>query len=265
MPSYVPRPTPAQVGRQGKLHYSVREVLELLMFELNKVSAPSIDVETFNHFHRTARDNYYKRRYQLYDTGQLTTDQMRDMSQTFVFTATSTPPLDVAQETYPYPALYYHTLGVTVFYRITTAFKTFKKNSLYNKAAERVAGDRLTMLRDDFYNRPQLKKPYFFERPSYVEIHTGLHSGAVLEQVELVYLLLAEEVFLLESDLDDLSVDPSQVLREHGIVTLEVLKELTTLVLENQVNERVQSHAAVSAAESNQLPAPAGAAPARSR
>lgn len=250
MPSYNPRPTPAPAGRSIKTGYSAREVYEANAFELNKVSAPSIDVDTFNHFFRAARHNWYLKQYQLYDQNQLTTDQLRELSATIIYTATSTPALNVGLETFPLPTQYYHMLSVTVFWKALSSFRIYKQDDVFDYMAERISLDKLAAIRKDHYNKPQLKKPYFLVRNTYVEIQAGLHQAAQLNQVEANYLLLPEDVTLYDSDLNDLTTDPSQRLRESGVVTLEIIKDLTQLVLENQGNvARLQTYIPLSRAE----------------
>lgn len=265
MASYIPRATPLPVGRLIQANFTIRQVFEALLWELNKVSAPSIDVETFNYFFGVASDNYYKKRYNIYDSSQQTTDDLRELSATMVISPTSTPTLDIVKETFPLPADYLHTLSMSVFWTALTSFRAIRTNEVVDFMAERASSDQLVAIRRDHYNRPSYKKVYYLTRTDYVEIHAGNHAQLRLKQVEFNYLRLPEKVELKETDLDDLTNDPSAVLKQGATQTYEVLKELTKLILENQGNPRLNSKIPVDQAVPSQPPQQAQAAQPASR
>lgn len=265
MANYVPRPTPLPSNRSVRQHFSMREAYEAWLYGLDKVTAPSRPIEVFNSFWEEATGNYYQKRYNIYDSSQQVTDDLRELSATRVFTPTSTPPLDQTKEEVPLPDDYWHTLSVTSFYEALSDFRTLRQGEIVNYPAERLNADRVSFVRNDYYNRPSYHKPGYLTRDTYLEIHAGIHEKMRLAKVELTYLMQPERAELRETDLDDETVDNSYVLRQRAEVTREILKECLHLTLENMGNPRLGTKAQVDQTVPQTPPMPAGAAPAPRR
>jgi hypothetical protein len=264
MANYIPRPTPLPSNRSVRQHFSMLQVYEAWLFHLNKVSAPSKDIDTFNEFWEMATSLYYQKRYNIYDTSQQTTDDLRELSATRVYSASTTPVLEIKQERVPLPEDYWHTLSVQVFWQVVADFKTLREGEVVNFAAERLSADRLSAIRADHYNRPSYKKPGFLVRDQYMEVHAGIHVNLKLFKVDFTYLMLPEQAVLRDTDLDDSTADTSQVLKQRSEVTREILKECVTLTLENDGNPRLQSQIPVQKSVPEQPPMPAAPAGRRS-
>lgn len=255
MPSYIPRPTPLPIGRTVRTYYSLKEVFEALLFEVNKVKTAIIDVEMFNHLFTTANQNYYNKRYStFFDINQQSSDDFRHISATVVLTAATTPALDVGGEKFNLRDDYFHTTSVVVFWKVLQAFKNYKLNSIFERPAERTTPGELSKQLPDFYARASYLKPEYLMRDGYVELVAGLHARVQLTQVAHSFLLLPEKALLYTTDLDDPTQDPSYVLKQPAAVTAEVLKIMTALVLENFGDPRTPGKVAIDQALPQQAP-----------
>lgn len=233
---------------------TAKQVFEGILYELNKVEAPSFELEDFNYFVNKAINNYLSKRYNVYDSAQQTTDDLSALSATLRYTASTTPALDVAGKRIPLPDDYFHLLNCLVTFKALAGFKCYSQNDLKPKAAKRLTADMFSFIQDDYYNRPDYRRPYYYVRDGVIELRTGVHSLLSLDSVVIDYLRTPEIVELLQSDVDDPTVDNSQVLQFPHYVCQEIIKETTLIFLENAASPRMQSHVAVNRTIPDQLP-----------
>lgn len=255
MPSYIPRPTPLPVGRLVRSNYTLKEVYEALLFEINKVKSAIVDVEMFNHLFWTANSNYYNKRYStFFDVNQQSSDDFRDISATVILTGVSLPALDVGGEKFPLIEDYFHTTSLVVFWKVLQAFKNYKTASIFERPATRTTPGEMSIQLPDYYARASYLKPEYLMRAGYIELQTGIHARVQLNQVVHSYLMLPEKPTLFTSDLDDPTQDVSYVLKQPAMVTAEVLKLMTALTLENFGDPRTPGKVAVDQALPQQAP-----------
>ena len=66
---------------------TLRQVYERVLIELNKEHAPALLIDDFNHFIMRAIYQYVNKRYNLYNTTQQTSDDLRVLSTTAILPA----------------------------------------------------------------------------------------------------------------------------------------------------------------------------------
>lgn len=166
---------------------TARQVFEGLLTELSKVNAPSMLLQDFNYFFNKAVNQYINKRYNIYDIGQQTTDDLRVLKATAVLkpkkieTAATSDVLDVETGQTNYldfgaglskifgafyevtlPLDYLHLLNCVCIYKVNKRYKCYDAGNNVQFAAKRLTGDSWSIVLNDFYNRPLPERPYYY-------------------------------------------------------------------------------------------------------
>lgn len=228
-----------------------------VLYEIHKVEAPSFDLEEFNHFINRAQQEYANRRYNLFESTQQLTDDLRTLMRDVIATPTSTPPLDAAGQTMILPADYFHAVRVKVTFGAVVAFECYRQDDLMEKTARRLTADLQGYAETpNYYARPDYRRPYYRITQNTLSIKSGRHANVDLRALELEYLRTPKNVVLYQSDIDDPTVDNSQMLDWPSYVCNELTKILVTLFLENTQNARLNTYPIIS----QSIPSQAGSA-----
>lgn len=155
---------------------TARQVYEAMLVELNKTEAPSLLLEDFNYFFNKAINQYINKHYNIYDTSQQTTDDLRVLKST----ATLKPEKLGTSETNNYygvnstnslysnvwetelPEDYMHILNCVCEYELQKRFKCYDKGTLWAQPATRLTSDMWSQIINNFYMRPSYRNPYYF-------------------------------------------------------------------------------------------------------
>ena len=156
---------------------TARQVYEAMLVELNKTEAPSLLLEDFNYFFNKAINQYINRNYNIYDTNQQTTDDLRVLKSTATLKPTKlgTPGNDnnyygVTSTNSLYsnvwetelPEDYMHILNCVCEYELQKRFKCYDKGTLWAQPATRLTSDMWSQIINNFYMRPSYRNPYYF-------------------------------------------------------------------------------------------------------
>ena len=150
---------------------TVRQIYEGVLVELNKVQHPSLLLEDFNYFFNKAIYQYINKRYNIYDINQQTTDDMHVLKSTVRLPVTSTSKVtnvtganSLYGATYQFdlPSDYLHLLNCICEYRVAKPFKCYDAGTYVTFGAERLTPDLWAQIINNFYMRPQYKKPYYY-------------------------------------------------------------------------------------------------------
>lgn len=166
---------------------TARQVFEGLLTELSKVNAPSMLLQDFNYFFNKAINQYINKRYNIYDTNQQTTDDLRVLKATAVLkptkitTSATTDSLSTGngQDSYldfgaglskifgafyevNLPLDYLHLLNCVCIYKVNKRYKCYDAGNNVQFAAKRLTGDSWSVVLNDFYNRPLPERPYYY-------------------------------------------------------------------------------------------------------
>ena len=127
-------------------------------------------LEDFNYFANKAINQYINKRYNIYDVNQQTTDDLR------VLKATSILPVNKSKEyvgltTYEgnmatyyvdMPSDYLHLLNCICIYTVKKTYKCYNKGDSWRSPATRLTADMYSQVLDNFWNKPNYKKPYYY-------------------------------------------------------------------------------------------------------
>ena len=154
---------------------TARQVYEAMLVELNKTEAPSLLLEDFNYFFNKAINQYINRNYNIYDTNQQTTDDLRVLKSTAILKPTkldnySDNPYGVTSTNSLYsnvwetelPEDYMHILNCVCEYELQKKFKCYDKGTLWAQPATRLTSDMWSQIINNFYMRPSYRNPYYF-------------------------------------------------------------------------------------------------------
>lgn len=159
---------------------TARQMWEGMLTELSKVNAPSMLLQDFNYFLNKAISQYINKRYNIYDINQQTTDDLRVLKATTVLEPALITKDSVEFETYGgssrpsewglfngtyevfLPLDYLHMLNCICVYKLKERWKCYDANDYVQFAAKRLTADSWSVIVNDYYNRPQPWRPYFY-------------------------------------------------------------------------------------------------------
>lgn len=180
---------------------TARQVFEGLLTELSKVNAPSMLLQDFNYFFNKAVNQYINKRYNIYDTGQQTTDDLRVLKATTILKPTKVmesqdgdiedflnlgaglSKLFGATYEVNLPLDYLHMLNCVCIYKVNKRFKCYDAGNSVQFAAKRLTADSWSVVLNDFYNRPLPERPYYYIHN--VNQNTDLPTNPVSSITEL--------------------------------------------------------------------------------
>lgn len=156
---------------------TARQVYEAMLVELNKTEAPSLLLEDFNYFFNKEINQYINRNYNIYDTDQQTTDDLRVLKSTATlkpvklgtpgsdnnyYGVNSTNSLYSNVWEVELPEDYMHILNCVCEYELQKRFKCYDKGTLWAQPATRLTSDMWSQIINNFYMRPSYRNPYYF-------------------------------------------------------------------------------------------------------
>lgn len=162
---------------------TARQVYEAVLIELNKAQAPSLLLEDFNYLFNKSIYQYINKRYNIYDTNQQTTDDVRVLKATTVLEPVVTPEDRAAISaegpnfsrnvisknslygaTYEFnlPADYLHLLNCVVNYSVEKTYKCYDRGTYWQTGAIRLTADIWPQIINNFYMKPSYRRPYYY-------------------------------------------------------------------------------------------------------
>lgn len=154
---------------------TARQLWEALLTELNKVNAPAILLQDFNYWVNVATYKYANRIYNIYDTTQQTTDDLRVLKSTVKIPITNinnnTDKLySKGNYQVDLPSDYYHLLNCICEFNVTQPVNKCKELDEYvHYKASRLTADMWGEVMNNYYMKPTYKRPYYY----FNNIHTG--------------------------------------------------------------------------------------------
>lgn len=157
---------------------TAKSIYDAVLTELNKLQAPSITLEDFNHFFNKAISQYINRRYNIYDVNQQTTDDLRVLKSTSVLTPQKAGVYENDEDDDEYKALmnavygatyevnlpddYLHILNCVCIFKVNSQFKCYDKGDYVKFGATHLTADMWSKIINNFYMQPSYKRPYFY-------------------------------------------------------------------------------------------------------
>ena len=237
------------------------DMYEGLLFNLNKVKAPAIFVDDFIHYVNMAISQHRNKRYNMYDSSQQLTDDLQVLAvnikidenglvlnnkgQTInLFNNNSNNNsnkviTDLGVE-FDLPSNYTHILNCISKIQDGTN-KCDGSDKIIETRAKRLTADNYAFILDNSFHKPKVNRPYFYLRDNKIEIRFG--KKGTLKEISIDYLREPVKVSLTQAEINEkvsTGVDNSQILEFNEYTNYEILRELTTLVLDHNSDPRIQ-------------------------
>lgn len=255
----------------------IREVYENCLIELNKVQAPSLLLGDFVYFFNKAIQQYFNKRYNLFEINQQLTDDLRVLSKTkkLIPVRTDSSTRDVFGVSFKcdLPEDYVHILNcICEFEELNPKNKCNDVCHTFQYGANKLDTNQWSSVITNYYMRPSVKQPYYYiiniDEPADVNLSVDSITGEKIKGIrygntklpimeikcgnldpskynlKAVYIdyLRAPQYIDLDAieDLDDVYDDTKQ-LEFPDYVIYEIINELVTLIMENGKDQRTQT------------------------
>lgn len=147
-----------------------KQIYEATAIELSKVQAPTLKLYEFNYFFNQAIRQYVNKIYNIYDTNQQTTDDLRVLKSTATLIPkraanTGNSAIDyLLKGTYfvDMPDDYLHLLNCICLFDVNKRKECWDKGDVMVVGATKLNADSWSSIIDDVYNRPTKKRPYYY-------------------------------------------------------------------------------------------------------
>lgn len=149
---------------------TLKQIYEAVAIELNKIQAPTIKLYEFNYFINQAVMQFVNKIYNIYDINQQTTDDLRVLKSTATLIPetlelTNNPAVDYLRKGTYYvtmPKDYLHLLNCICLFTGAKNKQCQDVNQITAVGATRLTADNWSMVMDDYYNKPSIKRPYYY-------------------------------------------------------------------------------------------------------
>ena len=147
-----------------------KQIYEATAIELSKVHAPTLKLYEFNYFFNQAIRQYVNKIYNIYDTNQQTTDDLRVLKSTATLVPkkaadTGNNAIDYLRKgTYfvDMPDDYLHLLNCICLFDVNKRKECWDEGDVMVVGATKLNADSWSSIIDDVYNRPTKKRPYYY-------------------------------------------------------------------------------------------------------
>lgn len=149
---------------------TARKLFENAQVELNKQQAPSLLLPDYNYFINKAISQYINMRYNVYDSSQQTSDDLRVLKATQTMTPHKTNSSVYGGVGRNYkniwevelPPDYFHILNCLVTFKVHKRFDCFDEGDTWETGAFRLTSDMWSQIINNVYMKPSWRRPYFF-------------------------------------------------------------------------------------------------------
>lgn len=154
---------------------TAKQMFKGLLTELSKVNAPSLNLMEFNYYMNKAVYQYCNKNYNIYDTNQQTADNLRVLKTHADLTPSPVLPVkktssflkkNFSGKTGTYevnlPDDYLHILNCECVYEVHRDIDCYNAGSYVSFPATRLTADMVSAIANDYYNRPQPERPYYY-------------------------------------------------------------------------------------------------------
>lgn len=277
---------------------TIREIYKALLIELNKVQAPSILLEDFNYYINKVIQQYTNKKYNLCDINQQNMDDLGVLRESKILIPEKYFDKDNISDIsslykgvyeVQLPEDYLHLLNCICLYKIYD--QCHKDGYIIEYPAIKLTSNSIGQVLKDYYNRPSIKKPYYFiyntkdslnnifsnniqentVNPEVIKLTTKKpilynqqNSGKMKMQIRcgskdtthnlfgvLINYLRVPKKISLTQEQLDLIQDTSEVMEFQDYVCREIINELVTAILENTSNPRLETYLPVSQSIAN--------------
>lgn len=241
------------------------ELYDAILYEMNKVEAPSLLLEGMNYFIKKGIQMYVNKKYNIFSMSQQTDDDLQWLYKTVTVPITGLTQLnpsdfarinlnDAVED-------YMHTLSVQVNIRFGQNYKCYRQNEEQAFPAKRITADSYNFIMHNEYMRPAYNRPYYMTldadrklpelrlwlgriTPTSVYQPTAVHLHYLKRPQDIIY---TDE--LLSNPGGDLDID----VEFPDYVALEIIREIVLIIQENASDPRTSSTYQVSQSIANPM------------
>jgi len=237
------------------MYGTARQAYIDILTELLKEEAPVLYLEDYLYYYNKAISEYMKTRYELFETTQQLTDDLRAWKKDFDSTNTDIP-IDSIFVLNGDDKIdkYRHLIGCILDAYISKPISRCdqRPGTTGSYKVTRMSSEIKAGILNNEYLKPQFYRPYFEIINNTIKINVGdINTNRVkISNIKVEYLCQPAYVDLTEAQVeaDD---DTSQVLEFSNDVGDEIVKIALKLILERGSSPRIQSHIAVNQAISD--------------
>lgn len=257
---------------------TIRDCYEACLIELNKVKAPSLLLDDFIYLFNKGLQQYINKRYNLFETKQQLTDDLRVLTKTVHFTLGNSGPLQIENDPGVFGTSYKCELP-TDYLHILNCICEFQEINpkcsdcgIFQQGASKVDTTQWSHIINNYYMRPSVRRPYYYiiniSDPSklvvpsneakkgagvqrygnsvlpIMQIKCGHDPKYILKGVYIDYLR-APEYQIIDRNILDSPTDNSPTVEFPDYVIYEIINGIVTLMLENASDQRLQTNLAV--------------------
>ncbi len=202
-----------------------------VLFELDRYGAPTFNPVHFNYFFERSVQDWINKQYNVFDTRQQSIDNINVLVRT-VTIANDDLPTD-----------YYHLLNCFVTFKYTRNFGCHKKDDEFIRKVPRVTADKLVTIHENAYTKPSIRQVYHKIENNKIKLLWGTETLYSVVSTKIEYLCKVTIPVLTKTMLE---ADNTGTTPFPEYVDLELIKQCTTLFLENTNNPRVKDYIPVS-------------------
>jgi len=233
--------------------YTAREVYIQVLTELDKVEAPALYLEDYVYYYNKAISEYLKARYELFETNQQLSDDLRFWKRSYESTCLVIPIEDIGVIT-PTPSeepvryYYRHLVGCTLDVELLRPIMGCEQSvgtTKQYKVTRMSSSIKVGILNND-YLKAEFYRPYFEIIDDTININIGdINTKSIkFSNIVVEYLKQPDYVDLTADQVSD-NTDESQELEFSKDVSDEITKGVLKLILERDLNPRLQSNVGV--------------------
>jgi len=222
---------------------TVRELYRNTLIELNKEEASALYVEDFLYFANKAVNNYVNTRYNLHDTSQQLSDDLRVLR--------SKPEeidIEALDNLKGLEHGYRHLLNCIVNVELTSPVLECEQEvtSVVQYPAKRLTADRKAAILNNSFLEPRFYRPYYdlIGNSLILSVGTKDEGKYNITKVTVEYLKEPQSLKLTQADLLD-PVDNTDSIEFPEYVCYEIQNTLVTLILEQGSDPRISTNAQV--------------------
>lgn len=252
---------------------TIRDAYQSVLIELNKVQAPSILIDDFIYYFNKATQEYFNKRYNVFETDQQATDDLSRLNR--ITEITPTQKEDIVYKTVwecELPDDYVHILNCTCVF--SKPKDPCGDCTTFFQGANKLDTSQASQVLTNHYMKPSTSRPYYYiiykqkdpyedpieknyisnqkkiESKGYerygnstkpiMQILCGNKIDEPLLKVQIAYLTAPRFVTLDQLDLDSYE-DKTPVLEFQDYVVNEIIKETVKMVMENAKDARIQT------------------------
>jgi hypothetical protein len=231
-----------------------RAIYVNILTELMKEESPSLYMEDYLYYINRAVSDYIKARYELYETTQQLSDDLRFWKKTFTSKELLVPinsihVKDGTKTKHDYRHLLSCVIEVDIKRPMLKCPQKVGEKHMYK--ATRISSDTKAGLLDNAYLQSTFYRPYFDVIDNSIYIRAGKEDkNVVITNVIIEYLCNPAIIDLTEEQVEE-DDDTSDMLEFSSDVAEEIVKVAMKLILERGTPNRLQSHIAVNQAISD--------------